>query len=534
MLILLPVFLLFLTAIALMVQQKARPSFGYAWLGATGMALVIWGIMLGLRWLVVQPFTPLQWEPTIGVQWLLAFHLDFNNWAYALALVTLVTAVILTASARIELQTTPWSWAGSLAITGAGLLAILADTPLALIFAWTSIDLIELGVFLRRSSRSDQTNQVVSAFAARLAGSFMLVWAMVVSHAGGVPLALDTISSETAMFVLMAAALRLGVIPLHLPYTHELRMWRGLGAIIRLVTPASAFPLISRVPPTVVPPVWAPYFLLFVALAALYGSAMWLTSKDEIYGRPYWLIALAGMAVGCAIRGRPTAALALGTAMILCGGLIFLYSARTKHIRFIPLLGFIGLSGLPYTPAASSWEGLVVLPFNALDVVILIAYSLLLLGYLRHALRPGGDELNAMDRWIHIVYPFGLLFLLIAFGLIGVLGWNGSFTPGMWWAALASLLLALVGWLGLQGGFRLPPTLGVQIQWSGRLARRLLNLSGEIFRLDWAYRTFAVVYRIIQQIVRFLTTIFEGDGGVLWAIVLLMLLITFFQAGGSP
>lgn len=533
MLILLPVILLFLTALGILIQQWIRPSFGYAWLGASGMSLVVWGLVLGLRWLAVEPLMLTVWEPVVGVRWLLGFQIDTNNWLYAFALSGLVAAVILTASARMEIGTTPWSWAGSLAVTGAGILALLANTPLTLILAWTVIDLIELMVFLPRANRPEQSIQIVTAFAARVAGTFILVWAMVSSAARGVDLTLGNIPPEMSILALMAAGLRLGVIPLHLPFTHELRMRRGLGVIIRLVTPVAAFPLISRVPPTVVPPNLAPYFLLFIALTAVYGSAKWLAAKDEIDGRPYWLIALAAIAVGCAVRGRPTAALVWGSTMILSGGLLFLFSARIKRILFIPLLGLIGLTGLPFTPAASGWAGLVVLPFNALDIVLMAAHILLVLGYLRHALH-GGDDLANMEPWVHVVYPFGLLLLVSTQWLIGVLGWQGSFTPGTWWAAVASLSIALTIHGFQRRGSMWIGSLSNQFGTLKRLARPGVRLLAAILNLDWLYRFLAAFFHGVQSSVRFLTTILEGDGGVLWAILLLLLLITFFKAGSVP
>jgi hypothetical protein len=75
---------------------------------------------------------------------------------------------------------------------------------------------------------------------------------------------------------------------------------------------------------------------------------MWLTARDELNGRPYWLITLAGMAVGCSIRGRPDAALAWGIALLLGGGCILLFSARRRSMMFIPVLVLLGLTGTAF------------------------------------------------------------------------------------------------------------------------------------------------------------------------------------------
>jgi hypothetical protein len=531
MLVLLPVILMFVTALGLLIWQQVRPSFGYAWFTTSALTLSIWGFLLFLRFSPQGQVSLSGWRPIEGDAAALTFLLDEVAWPYAFALVSLLAAVILTASARLELNTTPWAWAGSLAITGAGLLAIMAGNPLTLILSWTIIDLVELSVIIRSATVSRQAQQAVIAFAARVMGTLLVVFALIYSRSRGELLIMSEVLPEVGVFLLLAAGLRLGVVPLHLPYTHEVRMRRGLGTILRLVAPASALPVLSRLPPTVAPPDLAILLLIFSALAALYGGAMWLTARDELNGRPYWLITLAGMAVGCSIRGRPDAALAWGIALLLGGGCILLFSARRRSMMFIPVLVLIGLTGLPYTPSASGWDGLVVLPFTILDVLFIVAHSLLLLGFLRHMLAQRTD-LMKMERWIQVMFPFGLFLLATAYWLTGIFGWTGSLTPGVWWASSASFVLTCAGvvlMVRYQQALAREEGLTNWVIISARTTGRILSL---IFRLDWIYRFFWSVYNLLARLVRFITVILEGDGGVLWALLLLALLATLLAPGG--
>jgi hypothetical protein len=59
---------------------------------------------------------------------------------------------------------------------------------------------------------------------------------------------------------------------------------------------------------------------------------------------------------------------------------------------------------------------------------------------------------------------------------------------------------------------------------------------GAIFRLNWLYRIFAWVYRLAQGLIQLLTAMFEGDGGILWSLVMLALIISLISAsvGGLP
>ncbi len=111
-------------------------------------------------------------------------------------------------------------------------------------------------------------------------------------------------------------------------------------------------------------------------------------------------------------------------------------------------------------------------------------------------------------------------------------GWQGSFTVGNWWAGLICLLLAI-------GSFFLmhvvkPKTDQEKTGWFFMLLRPVGGVVAVVFRLDWFYQLIAFLYRLVRGIVRFLTVLLEGEGGVLWALLLLTLLLSVLYAGSLP
>jgi hypothetical protein len=533
MLVLLPTFLLLITALAILILQWIRPAFGIAWIVASLGSLAAWGILLAFHWHPPAPFIVQNWIPVHGVVSDLTFTIDKNSWPYGISLASLVAGTVLTAGARLQHRSSPIVWAGSLAITSMGLLGTFASSPLALLLAWSSIDLFELAIMLGSIQIGRLNQQAVIAFSARAAGSFMVILAMAVSYTQHVSLSLDTVPAGAGIFLLVAAGLRLGVLPLHLPYPQELLMRRGLGNMLRMVAPASSLVILARLPIRAVPVEWAPYLLAFTGLAALYGGVMWLTAGNEVKGRPYWVIALAGMAIACVILGKPEASLAWGVTLLLSGGVLFLFSARRDRILFIPALGVLGLSGLPFTPAASGWSGLLKSSFNILNIIFILAVALLIIGYIRHALR-AEDELVTLERWVQIVYPFGLILIVATLWLIGIFGWARSLTIGVWWGGLAAAVLATGGWLWiiLSNRFRImqarPPS------WFVLIMRQSGNGLAAFFRLDWAYQLLGLLFQLLQRIVQMVNTILEGEGGVLWVLLLLALLVSLIQSGVKP
>jgi len=239
------------------------------------------------------------------------------------------------------------------------------------------------------------------------------------------------------------------------------------------------------------------------------------------------------MAVGAAIRGQPQASLAWGVALVLSGGLLFLFSTRPPISLVLPILGLIGMSGLPFTPAASGWSGMVVLPFTLPDLLFILAHAVLLLGYIRHFLRPG-DRPSEVERWTQVAYTIGL-FLLAALGwMIGILGWEGSFTVGVWWASAISAILAIsIGVIFFVFRKQGKDAAKTQRGWFWRVASRVGAVISTVLRLNWLYTFFRIVFGWLQKIIHLMTEMLEGAGGILWVFVLLVLLITVVQASAK-
>jgi hypothetical protein len=534
-LLLFPIVILFASAGAILLLRRLRPGFGYSWLLAVLSVLGVWGLILYFHFHTPPPVIFINWLPVTSTIGTVIFQLDTPAWVYTFCLAGLAAAVILTASARLQHRSNPSTWAATLAITAAGMLATLSGTPLTLILAWTLIDAIELVFILAIVQEKGLSTEAVGSFSFRVTGTLVLMGAMVLSKAGGQDLLLVAPRPELSIFLLIAAGLRLGVLPLHLPYMRELTSRRGAITVLRMAAAASSLVLIGRLPLTAVPPSWFPWLLLFGALAGFYGAVMWLISPDEIRGRPYWMIALAGMAVASVVRSYPEASLAWGTVMILSGGLLFLFSARARGLIFLPVLGILAFSGLPFTPGGAGWHGLIVLPINLPDLGFWLVQTLLLLGYVRHMLRPE-EALSSMERWIKGVYPFGLLLLPATAWLAAFLGWPGTFTSlENLGASLAAALVAMAVWFGLrrlQPWWQIHPERTDWVIAAGRPVARFLN---GLLRLDWLYRILTGLYQLSQRVINTLTLILEGEGGVLWVLVLLALLVSLFQsstAGG--
>ena len=339
--ILAPAVLLLAAALAIIVLQWWRPNFGFAWLIAAVSALAAWALALYLRLRLPSILILASWQPAELFTSHPVLTIDRFSWPYAAALATLVLAVILTESARSQYQANPVNWAGSLGLGAVSLLAVLSGNPFTLAATWTAVDLVELAVLLSGGSARQLSQRIVIAFTARLLGTLSLVGAIVSAPLLGDSFELSMLTPQAGLFLLLASGLRLGVLPLHLPFSQEPRLRRGIGTVLRLAPAASSLVLLARLPKDIIPAQWAGGLTALVAIAAFYSAARWLAAEDELSGRPYWLVGLAALSITCVINGQPISGVAWGVAMLLSGGLLFLYSARRRSLLFLPLLGLL-------------------------------------------------------------------------------------------------------------------------------------------------------------------------------------------------
>jgi hypothetical protein len=536
MLILFPIGFLLVAALVITILDRVRPKFGTAWLIATGASVIAWLLIFILRLRLPTTLPILTWEGSdLNLLGHFSLILDYQSWPYALALATLSLAVILTGAARTRYDSTPRAWAASLTITALGLLALQAGTSLTMMVAWVIADLFELIYLLRLAETPEFNFRIILSYGVRMTSILMLFMATMIGWQSAGSFDLNAIPQNAAIFFLLAAGLRLGVLPLNLPFLQEPVLRRGGGNILRLAPVASSLVLLVRLPENVLPANLEKFswvFFALLAIAALYAAFRWLSAKDEIEGRPYWIVAWASLATVSVLNGQPQSSLPWGLTLLLPGSLLFLYYPRVQRMNFLLYFGLIGLIGLPYTPLASGWLGLAGSGFNLWTIFFVLAHTLMVLGYINRVLAPGG-EAGALESWARVVYPLGLIIIIQAILTLGLIGWPGSLTIGLWWLPLISIILAvaafvLVRKLGISAPYlQLPAS-----SWLNAVLEWITPRIEPIFRLEWLYQILWSIYTFAGKILQVFSKVLEGEGGILWTILLLLLLISAFASGG--
>ncbi len=473
------------------------------------LATGLYAAVLAAGFLQPRPAVEVPWWP----QGSLSLGVEPAAWPFALSVTALTLAVLLTAPARGARR--PLGWGSSLFILAAGMPALFSANFLTLTLAWALLDAVELSVLLLQAATNVERRRIAAVFAARFGGMMTAAWLAAVQGAGSI-VARRSVTFEIGL--LLAVAMRLGVFPPHVPFLRESQpLRRGLGTTLRLVSPAASLWLLAGIAGGELFPRWMSWLMGAALLAGLAGALGWLTASDALDGRPFWVLGISSLAVGAALSGHPYAAVSWGVVMIVCGGTLFLASLREPALAWIPLLATALLVGLPYTPGWNAAQGYLPLK-GGVSWLWMAVHFLMTAGYVRF-LWPGSPS-PLLTRGERAAYALGMALLLGSGIFLGV-RLSVQAGPGGW-----EHLPGLAGGALLLGGIR-------------RFGDRLPRPKGRLFRslprllsFEWFYRRLWGAFRFLTVISQNLAALLEGESGLLWMLVLLLVLIAALFSGG--
>ena len=516
---------LLLGYMVILITHSNKPNTARSWVIAMTAAGLAWLASFALRLYLPSDVALLEWFPGTAFQDSLGLRLDYINWPYMVAVLTICLASLLTHTTRTGSGVNTFSWTQILITTALNLIAILAANPLTMAIAWMLTDLVELFSTLRLAQETETGSKVVNLFSIRLLSTLVLMVATAFAWRNEPFSGFEIMQPRGSLFFLIAAGLRLGVLPLNLPLLDSPELRRGVGTLARLIPAASALVLIAHLPAEllVFNQNMVGVIQIITLIAALYSSAMWFTRKDVYEAKPYWMVALSSFAIQSALNGQAEASRVWGLALLLSGSLLFLFDPPIRRIRYLPALGLLGIVGLPYTLAASGWDGILPQSFNYVSVIMILTHALLVLGYIRYIL--GADStVTGLEKHARITFPLGLVTLIQTILILGIVGWPGVLVTGNLWASLISLAVVIIGVLiGWRLNFRMDSeSLGQKIPFY-RLFKTVLDFFRKVLSLSWLSDLGKKLAKSLAGLFGFFSLILEGDGGIMWSLVFIVL-----------
>ena len=183
----------------------------------------------------------------------------------------------------------------------------------------------------------------------------------------------------------------------------------------------------------------------------------------------------------------------------------------------IGILSAFAITALPFSP---TYAGLrVYQPFQILLVALPLAQALLVFGYLRYMLRET-EPLGGVEPWVRSIYVAGLAILPINHIAATLLGPKVAVEGAIpIWPLLAVLGVVLLGAVAAWRNLLIPDN--------------VFNQLDKVFSLRWVYTVIGWIYSLITQLAREITRLLEGDGGVLWTLLFLVILASILSQVGA-
>jgi hypothetical protein len=524
MLIIASLLLLITIPFILFIFNLSRPRFGYSWLIAAAGGFLVWILILTSRLFLPAVLTPP--NDRNPVQNLISplLLVDYPSWAVAMALSSLVFAYLLTDPTRIvsgDRSAYKWQeWSHGFAFYGISILAAFSGNIYTLLVAWAAFDLYEFIMHLLTGSNKGNHYPLLVAYSIRICSLFILIVAGLFLRLSFGSTDLTLLDRNTSMLLLLAAGLRFWSGAIY-GYNSLQKDMSGLGIQISLASAGTSLVLLVRIAisnelssfPWLIP--------ISVSLFAVYCAFIWIITKNETARRIHWILAFAALAFIATLGGNISASLAWGIALLLAGGLIFNYSLHHRALRFLVLAGALSITSLPFTP---TWPTVMVYsgPINGIlpilgIITLLASQSLLLAGYVRQSLILEDTQI-VTERWAWITYPIGLAIILISFFLIA---WWG--VPGLG-AGLKAFPPLINSWPGLITVL-LAGLILIFFHDKEERASRFVEKLQSPFSIDRSLPLVSGLYKIFESLIAALDRLFEGDGGLLWTILFLILIL---------
>jgi len=209
---------------------------------------------------------------------------------------------------------------------------------------------------------------------------------------------------------------------------------------------------------------------------------------------------------------------------------IFTNSGKINKTFFLILL--LGMIGIPYTPSHGIWQlvngqqlAIFLIIFDVMLFITLLATGLIIL--------KGFNKRDQQQEWTEVfssISPFFLLLILWSLDF-----WIKTISINLFDFVIPGFLLC---GLFLQIIFRkisfIQKRVGIINSRSVTLRKKILSVGTTFLSLKWAVKFIGKIFNLGSEMILVITRVLDGEGGLLWSFVFLVLFATIFMGNRVP
>lgn len=505
----LAIFTLLLAALIIFLFKIFRVKFPYVWLISTFTIVVAWVLVLlsrgGMPY-IVDAAQLLTVSENLGIP---SLFIDTISWSLALTLISFSLVVYFTL-VIYPVQMDWLSLMGGLVMTAFVLSITLARDVMWIMASWAVIDFMEFILLFFRIKEKDRIEGLIKNYSMRIISMMLFLWGM----------------SDTSVLII-AATLRLMIIPAGNISPKEIDLPKSMLYFLSMISPASSMIVFSRISLTTTTGQYNPIFLVLFLVLGLFTAIQWFLAKDAFEGRRYWILTIGLFSGMAALRGLPIASISWGITLLLGGGILF-FEERTSRKPLFSYVGLLAITSLPFMP---TWDGasLYTTVPNYSLVLLVISQSLVVAGYFKH-LNARDSEKPALEPWVKVIDSGRMLLMIGVYWLIAYLLWRDGILlsnsapvimPKQIIDYYIGLIVVIVSLLML-----------IFDKSQNRFVLRIKPIIMPKISMTWVKKAGESIFRFLGSVMEGISSLIEGESGILLTLLLLALVITFFILGG--
>ena len=270
-------------------------------------------------------------------------------------------------------------------------------------------------------------------------------------------------------------------------------------------------------------------FILICSLAIIgmyYFGLLWMQTAEEINKIYYLALAFTAFAIFRYATGTQQDLIPWLVLTLVGGSWLLQYSHRGSSTRLLPIFLIVSMLGIPFTLTSYGSSLYFSDGFKISVIFILFFHVLYLIGFYQ-SLMQGKEEFDDLDSSSQLNYFIAILFsglaiILVSYRLAGSLINEIS----NWWAGV--FIIAACGgyllWKRRQTGNTPEGNFDLEQK---RINQRVENA----LSFGWLIDAVTVVAERLRPLVTGFSNLMEGEGGILWSIVFMALLVTLLRTG---
>ena len=469
----------------------------------------------GIAWLISLVFFFLTPEYHLNPIWdagekllpSLAFSLDWVSSSYFLVLTTLIFFGVLVEGNSP--QTSAW-------ITGMGgvcAIGTLLDSAYTLAMVWTVVEALSLYSFLKNQGEMTASHRYILGILVRLIGPLLVIYISLVNSSTGIAPFLTELPPSAAPILLIAGMIGFGGWFLTRQDSQEEQSVTRPGNYQSSIPAVIGLVLITRATQIFTPAEVSP--AIFLSGSILIFLIFLLHVLIDQPGR-IWKVGSMALIIGGFAFAAPEAVLIWGVIFQL-PGLVFFRDFGTKRAASLALIvGGIGILPLPFFP---SWVG-----FISLIGIPGLFFSMLagiLLGRIFNHRIQDWREIEIQTEQISPLTITGYAVVLIS-------QYSISIQAGLIKKSLAFTSVPVSAWIAAL-------LFGIAVLFWNRIPAFNTSRLDRFKIKTRVYFNTAInsITRLADGIVFLFTRLFEGDGGLIWTLLLGFLIITLISIRGG-